>query len=130
MNINQLFGVPFSLQSLMMWEYSKHIFEENKVYSEEVQRFKLVSYYSVCPQDTELHHLMVNAAKTAFDLHISNELLLFGKSSSRVSLLIGSSNCLEEEAIISATQDTPRLFVTSADIKVLEVPHKDQGLQT
>ncbi|KAK4806912.1 hypothetical protein QYF61_012645 [Mycteria americana] len=66
-------GLLLSLEEgLIPRDSSKQIFEEAKVCSPEVQGCELAFHPPPCPQDPELHHLMVPAAKVAFDLHIPN----------------------------------------------------------
>ena len=78
--------------------------------------------------------LMVTATKAALDLHSSHESLLVGENeiqhSSSPHWLLSH---LEKEVIINAFQEPPGLpmpgyAVPPTDIRVVEVPHEDQGL--
>ncbi|PKU43982.1 hypothetical protein llap_5701 [Limosa lapponica baueri] len=91
-----------------------------KLCSPEVQGNELALHPSPRPQNSELHHLMVTAAKAAFDLHIPSEPLLFGEyeiqqSTSPHWFLYH----LEEEAIINALQELP-----AGPLQVLEGRYK------
>ncbi|GAB0192653.1 hypothetical protein GRJ2_001730600 [Grus japonensis] len=113
----------------------KHVHEEAKVCSPEVQGSELAVCPPHCPEDLELHHFMVTAAKAALELHIPYQPLLVGENK----VQNGTSPCwvlyhLEKEVIIDAFQEPPGLLmpccvVPPTDIRVTEVPHKDQGLQ-
>ncbi|KAK4807231.1 LOW QUALITY PROTEIN: hypothetical protein QYF61_024351 [Mycteria americana] len=87
-------------------------------------------------KDPELHHLMVTAAKAAFDLHISNEPFLFCEYGVQQSTSPWSLLChLDQEAVVDALQVSRGLLMTCcvvppADIGVVRVSHEDQGLRT
>ncbi|KAK4807192.1 hypothetical protein QYF61_024312 [Mycteria americana] len=84
--------------------------------------------------DPELHHLMVTAAKAAFDLHIPDEPLLVGEyevqqTPSPRQLLYH----LGQEVVVDAVQEPPGLLMPfcvdpPADVRVVEGPHEDKGL--
>lgn len=59
---------PSFLQDLIPQNSSKQIFEEATVCSPEVQHCDLAFRPPPCSQDPELSHLMINAAKAAFNL--------------------------------------------------------------
>ncbi|PKU49554.1 rna-directed dna polymerase from mobile element jockey-like [Limosa lapponica baueri] len=61
--------ITYLRKGLIPWDSSKKIFEEAKVCSSEVQDCELVFHPPPCPEDPEQNHLMVTAAKIAFDLH-------------------------------------------------------------
>ncbi|KAK4828649.1 hypothetical protein QYF61_000297 [Mycteria americana] len=67
------------IQGLIPWDSFKQIFEEDKVCSPEVLGCELAFHAPPCPQEPELHHLMVTAAKAAFDLHIPSEPIVVGE---------------------------------------------------
>lgn len=67
-----------SLEGLIPWDSTTQIFKEAKFCSLEVQDWEL-SFASSCPQDPELHRLMISAAQAAFDLHIPSEPVFLGK---------------------------------------------------
>lgn len=94
MNNNQHLR-PFSLRGLARWDSSKHMFEESRICSREVEGCELASYLPPCPWDPELHYRMVTTAKTAFDFHKS---LLVGEyevqqNISLASLSLRSGRC-------------------------------------
>lgn len=70
---------PSSLQDLTPWDASKQIFEETRACFPEVQGCDLGFYPPHCLQESELHNLMVTAAKAVFDLRISNKSLIPGE---------------------------------------------------
>ncbi|KAK4832092.1 hypothetical protein QYF61_020707 [Mycteria americana] len=116
------------------WYSTKQIPEEVKVCSPEVQGSELALHPPQCPKDLELHHFMVTAAKAALELHIAHQPLLVGENKVQHStsphwLLYH----LEKEVIINTFQAPPGLLmpccvVPPTDIRVVEVPHEDQGL--
>ncbi|GAB0184060.1 hypothetical protein GRJ2_000871300 [Grus japonensis] len=118
---------------LIPWDSSKQVFEKTKAFSPEVQGYELAFHPPSWPQDPELQHLMVTAAKAAFDLHVLSELLLaveyeVQQSTTPHWLLYQ----LEEKVIINALQESPGLLmsccvVPPADIRMVEVPHEDKG---
>ena len=120
----------------MPWVFSKETFEYAKVCSPEVQGSELVFHSPLCPQDPELHYLLVTAAKAVFDLHIPIEPLLVGEYELQQSFSSHWLLCrLEEEVIINALQVPRGLLVSccvvlAADNRGVEVPYEGQGLQT
>jgi len=70
---------PSSLQGFVPWYSTKHIPEEAKVCSPEIQGSEL-ALRPRCPKDPELHHFMVTAAKAALELHIPHQPLLVGEN--------------------------------------------------
>ncbi|GAB0209008.1 hypothetical protein GRJ2_003366500 [Grus japonensis] len=77
---------------------------------------------------------MVTAAKAALDLHIPYQALLIGeKKVQHGTSPRGLLYHLEEKDVINTFQEPPGLLVfcciaPPADVRVVEVPHKDQGL--
>ncbi|GAB0180340.1 hypothetical protein GRJ2_000499300 [Grus japonensis] len=119
----------------VLWYSTKQIPEEAKVCSPEVQGSELAVCPSRCPEDLELHHFMVTAAKAALELHIPHQP---PPSPDENKVQHGTSPRwplyhLEKEVIINAFQELPGLLmpccvVPPADIRVVEVPHENQGL--
>lgn len=77
-----------------------------------MQGCELAFHPPLCPQDPELHCLMVPAAKAAFDLHILSKPLLgdeyqVQQNTSPHQFLYH----LEEEVIINALQEPPGLIL-------------------
>ncbi|KAK4827407.1 hypothetical protein QYF61_017837 [Mycteria americana] len=114
---------------LIPWYSTKQIPEETKVCSPEGQGTELA-----CPKGLECHHFMVTKAKAALELHIPYQPLLVSENKVQHST---SSRWLlyhlEKEVIINAFQEPPGLLmpccvVPPTDIRVVEVPHEDQGL--
>ena len=85
-------------------------------------------------QDREVHHCMVAAAEAALNLHILNQSLFV----CQYKVQQHASPCwlphyLHQKVIIDAVQQPPGLYVLGcvvfpADVRVVEVPHENQGL--
>lgn len=85
------------------------------------------------PQNPELHHFMVIAAKAAFELHVPTSPSLLKRAKLRRAPLVHwLLYHLEKEFIVNALQESPGLImpycVPPTDSRVIGVPQKNQGL--
>lgn len=109
MNINQLSWAPLPSRALPHGDSCKQILEEAKVYFSEVQFDDLV--FSLAPfQGPELQHLVVTAAKAAFDLHIPSDPLLDAEYEVQQSTSLWPL-CHKGQEAVSALQKPPALLV-------------------
>ncbi|KAF4798543.1 hypothetical protein TURU_063040 [Turdus rufiventris] len=129
-----LLGLSF-LQGSIPWHSTKQTPEEAKVCPPEAQGSELIVYHPHSPKDLELHHFMVTIVQGVLELHIPYQPLLVGENKVQYS----TSPCwllfyLEKEVVISTFQEPPRLLmpccvVSPTDVRVVEVPHEDQGCE-
>ncbi|GAB0210109.1 highly reducing polyketide synthase PKS6 [Grus japonensis] len=121
-------------EGFVPWYSTKQIPQEAKVCSPEVQGSELAECPPRCPEDPELHHFMVTAAKAALELDIPYQALLIGENKVQHGTSPrGLLYHLEEKFVINTFQEPPGLLalccvLPPADVRVVEVPHKDQGL--
>ncbi|KAK4806246.1 hypothetical protein QYF61_013390 [Mycteria americana] len=81
-------------------------------------------------EDPELHHLMVTAAKAAFDLHIPNEPLLVGEQEVQQSTSPHWLLChLGEEVVIDALQELPGLLMPCSVVPPADIETELHTLQ-
>ncbi|GAB0210107.1 hypothetical protein GRJ2_003476500 [Grus japonensis] len=119
-------------QGFVPWYSTKQIPQEAKVCSPEVQGSELAECPPRCPEDPELHHFVVTAAKAALELDIPYQALLIGENKVQHGTSPrGLLYHLEEKVIINTFQEPPALLVPCcvlppADVGVVEVHHKDQ----
>lgn len=127
---------PSFLQGHIPGDSSRQVPEQAQVFSPEVQGYGPAICLVPSSQDSELHNLIVTAAKAGPDLHIRRQPILLYKYKFQQSIsphwLLSH---LHQDIIINDLQKphtvlVPYCIVPSADIWAAEVSHEDQSLGT